>query len=150
MTGLSVASSWMPSMSWHPWRTIRGLDVTVQWERRDGLLGTWDAGTRTMTFHPDQSQRQRRCTATHEIVHAERGHQGECNRRLERKVDEEAARRLIPLSALADALLWCVDEWELAEDLWVDQATVRVRLDTLAVWEQQYVDARMALREGGA
>lgn len=103
-----------------------------------------------MTFHPDQSQRQRRCTATHELVHAERGHQGACDRRLERKVDEEAARRLIPLDALAEALLWCVDEWELAEDLWVDQATVRVRLDTLAVWEQQYVDARMALREGGA
>jgi hypothetical protein len=137
-------------MSWHPWRAIRHLDVTVRWERRDGLLGSWDAATRTMTFHPDQSQRQRRCTAAHELVHAERGHQGECNRRLERKVDEEAARRLITLPKLADALVWCVDEWELAEDLWVDQATVRVRLDTLTSLEQQYIDARMASRDGAA
>jgi hypothetical protein len=141
----------MPRMSWHPWRAIRHLDdVTVRWERRDGLLGSWDAATRTMTFHPDQSQRQRRCTAAHEVVHVERGDVGHCTPGLERRVEEEAARRLVSLAALADALLWCVDEWELAEDLWVDQATVRARLDSLTAWEQAYVEDRMAAKDEGA
>lgn len=137
-------------MSWHPWRAIRHLDVTVRWERRDGLLGSWDAVTRTMTFHPDQSQRQRRCTAAHELVHVERGDVGHCTPGLERRIEQEAARRLIPLPALADALLWCVDESELAEDLWVDEATVRARLDSLTTAEQEYVEARLSAREGAA
>ena len=46
-------------------------------------------------------------------------------------MSEIAARRLIPLDALADALRWARDLTELADELWVDEPTVRCRLDTL-------------------
>lgn len=80
------------------------------------------------------NQVRRRCTLTHEIVHLERGGvvgAGRARRREERVVDEIAARRLIPLDALTDALRWTQRLPELAEELWVDQPTIRTRMNTL-------------------
>lgn len=138
-----------PIMSrWHPWRALSRLpDITLRWERTPGLLGTWCGITRTISLHPDQNQAERRSTLSHEIIHAERGHVGECSGAIERAVHEEAARRLIPLSDLAEAVVWSVDEWEMSEDLWVDQNTVRTRLDTLMRWEQDYIEQRLAAKE---
>ncbi len=77
-------------------------------------------------------QAQRRATLTHEIAHIERGDVPEyLHVREERIVSEIAARRLIPLDRLVDALRWARDLTELADELWVDEPTVRCRLDTL-------------------
>jgi hypothetical protein len=150
MTVLSDVDRRMPRV-WHPWRAIRErADITVKWEPIPGRLGQWCQRTMTMTLHPEQSQRQRRCTATHELIHAERGHCGACSPAVDRAVHAEAARRLISLDELVDALLWSQDEQELAEELWVDVATVMSRLEGLTEYERAEIDRRLDEREWAA
>lgn len=144
-----VAASVPPML--HPWRSLRRhQDITVRWKRMPGLLGTWCERTRTITLHPDQSQRQRRCTLTHETIHAERGHQGNCTGAVERAVNLESARRLIPLDRLAEALAWSQDEGEVADELWVDVETTRARIDGLTDTEKNYIEHRIAAKEEAA
>lgn len=135
-------------MTWHPWRALSRLpEITLRWDRAPGLLGSWHHVTKTITLHPEQSQAQRRCTLTHELVHYERGDVGRCTGLLERTVHEEAARRLITIEALADALVWTQDEWEVAQEVWTDVETARLRIDTLTAEETAYIEARIAARE---
>ncbi len=61
-----------------------------------------------------------------------------------------AARRLIPHEALIDALRWSLDEHELAEELWVDVATVLARLAGLTEQEKADIDKRLWAQEWGA
>ena len=133
-------------MTWHPWRHLRAMsDVHVTWDAADGTLGTWCAGTRSMAFHPDQSQAQRRCTVAHEIVHAELAHVGPCTEATELRVLKISARRLIGLRALADAVVFHLDDrTALAQELWVDRQTLDARLDHLHPWEQGYLQRRLA------
>jgi hypothetical protein len=147
MTVLSDVDRRMP-LVWHSWQAIRERpDITVKWEPMPGRLGQWCQRTMTMTLHPEQSQRQRRCTVAHELIHAERGHYGACHSTVDRAVHAEAARRLISLDELVDALLWSQDEQELAEDLWVDVATVMTRLEGLTEYERVEIDRRLDERE---
>lgn len=133
---------------YHPWRDLRAREhVSVAWTRSlprgvravahgDALL--MDAG---------QMQAERRSTLAHELVHLDRG-DAECQpARVEREVEEEAARRLIPIDHLIDALLWSQDEHELSEELWVDRAIVRARLEGLTDAERDEVEAAMDRRE---
>lgn len=149
-----AALAYGPRMSsWHPWRALRHRQVEVEFRNLpDGILGTTTGNTITITT--DLLQTERRCTATHEAIHHER-QDGACasswhELKQERTVDEEAARRLITLTALADALCWAHDEWEVADECWVDAQTVRTRLDTLTRWEQDYIERRIAANEGAA
>lgn len=146
---LSEAHGTVTAMRYHPWRAIRALtDVTVRWEPRSGLLGGWCARTRTLVLHPDQTQAERRCTAAHELVHIERGDVGECDDRTERLVHEEAARRLIPIRALAEQVVFYEDDHEaLAEALWVDQETLRVRIEHLHPSERGLLKRALAMKE---
>lgn len=138
-------------MTWSPWRALaRSPNITLRWERMPGLLGIWQQSTSTIKMHPEQSQAQRRSTLTHELVHQERGDTGQCSGRVRRIVNEEAARRLITTEALADALLWTQDEWEVAQEVWTDVETARVRIETLTDAETAYIDSRIAAREGSA
>mgnify|MGYP000933421466 FL=1 len=77
------------------------------------------------------SRAEERCTLTHEIIHAERGpvpaHHAA---REERLVDAEAARRLIPLDALLEAVRWACCPAEAAEALGVDVPTLLTRVET--------------------
>src|SRR6478735_535230 len=84
----------------------------------DGRMGLWDERTRTIWLDAGLSSAERRCTLVHELVHAERG-DVPCghpllDRRQERRVEREAARRLVALEALADAVRWSRDEHEVA------------------------------------
>jgi hypothetical protein len=136
---------------WHPWRTIRSRsDITVRWHRLDDRLGEWCEETRTITLDPRQLQRERRCTATHEVIHAERGDR--CgDPKTEEHVRRETARRLIPIGALGDAyLFWGHDLPALAEELWVDEDVLLTRLNTLHPSERGYLRRCVALREGTA
>jgi hypothetical protein len=128
----------------HPWRAIRDrADITVQWLRRDDLLGTWCERTKTITLHPDQNQAERRCTAAHELLHAERGDTS-CDWRTHR----DAARLLIDVHDLGEALAYYGDDLtQVAEELWVDEDTLRVRLDHLHPSERGYLQRRLNMRE---
>lgn len=121
---------------WHPWRTLRDhhidVDVTCRYQLPDRFMGLqlgrriWLCATLT--------QAERRCTLTHELVHRERGSVPEdpvAAAAEERAVDAIAARRLITLSALADALRWSRHPREVADELWVDEPTLQTRMSTL-------------------
>ncbi len=80
------------------------------------------------------TQAERRCTLTHELVNRERGPvpaDPAGAAREEAIVDEIAARRLIAISALVDALRWSRHPREIAEHLWVGEPTLNTRMATL-------------------
>lgn len=120
--------------SWHPWRHLGEVYPHITVITRHVLPGSIMGLRRgdRVWICASCGQAQRRATLTHEIAHIERGDVPEyLHAREERIVSEIAARRLIPLDALADALRWARDLTELADELWVDEPTVRCRLDTL-------------------
>lgn len=115
-----------------------------------------DLGADLGRYYPEQSvilldrgltQAQRRCTVSHEVIHAERGDTscgpGRLGRRQERQVEHESARRLITIDDLVEALMWSQDERELADQLWVDVATIRVRLQSLTPEEHEEIVQRV-------
>jgi hypothetical protein len=61
----------------------------------------------------------------------------------ERTVDREAARRLISLDDLMDALVWCHDLDEVAEELFVDMDTLLNRIDCLDQEDRQIISSRL-------
>lgn len=137
---------------WHPWRALRHVtDATLcWWLLPEGVFETCDVTSGSITLNPGQTQAERRSTLTHELVHLERGQVPACPiaaGREEQAVNAEAARRLIPLEALIDALLWSYDEHELADELWVDLDMVRARLDNLTDEERATIDAQLWERE---
>lgn len=136
---------------WNPWRTIRARpDITVRWRRLDGRLGEWCERTRTMTLDPRQLQSERRVTATHEAIHAERGHDGCQTDSVELSVRKETARRCITIYALVDAILFYgeTDLPALANELWCDLDTVQTRKDHLHPAERGYIRQRLEARDG--
>lgn len=121
---------------WHPWRILRtehaDVDVSCRYRLPDHLMGM-QHGLR-IWLCTTLSQAERRCTLTHELVHRERGPvpaDSAAAAREEQIVDEIAARRLISLPALIDGLRWTRQPHELADHLWVDEPTLRTRMDTL-------------------
>lgn len=62
-------------------------------------------------------------------------------------VEQIAARRLVSLDALIDAVRWCGTESlsELAEHLWVDVTAVRARLAALTELERRVVAAAVGV-----
>lgn len=60
-------------------------------------------------------------------------------------MDAVAARRLIGLRQLGEALAWSSDLDEVAEELWVDVATVEARLAHLHPSERHYLRRRLQL-----
>lgn len=145
---------------YHPWRQLRDrhpeVSVTCRYVLPGTLKGSWTR--HGIYLHRDLDQAGRRTTLTHELVHHERGSlcaQGTvdvndpASIREERKVDEIAARRLIPIEELVDALVWT--RWhvgsETAAELWCDTALLLVRVQTLTPDEQQYINDEMERRQ---
>lgn len=130
----------------------RVLGVQIIERKLEGsVFGYYDAATHTITIDPRLSQAQRRSTLAHELVHAERRDKG-CSSawheiRQERRVEEVAARLLIRLDRLADALAWAHGELEVAEELSVDVPMVRARIEHLSPAEVEYIETRLASRE---
>jgi hypothetical protein len=108
-----------------------------------GLMGLWDEATRTLWLDTGLTSTERRCTVVHELVHAERGDvpcdDAVLDARQERWVEREAARRLVPLSALIEALRWTTRADELAEVLDVDAQTLAARVAGLSHVERERV-----------
>ena len=140
----------VPDVSFHPWRALRALTHIDQvWrDLGDDQLGHYDHRCHRVTLNTGLTQVERRCTLTHELVHAERGPVAASHREREEVIVEGlAARRLIPLDALVDAMLWSLDESELADELWVDVPTVTARLAGLTDAERAHVAAELDRRE---
>lgn len=137
---------------WHPWKRARENhpDVVIDCTRElpGDLAGLTDG--RTIWLCRTLSQVQRRCVLTHELVHLERGIvpvESALHEREETIVDEIAARRLISLESLIDALRWTRGRpnREAAWELWTDIDTLTTRVQTLTDCERRIIDE--ALRE---
>ncbi|WP_138445210.1 ImmA/IrrE family metallo-endopeptidase [Sinomonas susongensis] len=113
-----------------PWGALRELThVTLHFiVMPDGAPARTD-GRRRIWLDKRLQQAERRCALTHELVHLEHGHTSCQGPRVERRVREETARRLVPFELLVEAYRWTQHPDELAEELWV---TVDVVRDLLA------------------
>lgn len=138
-----------------PWGAIAALqDVLVAFEILPSGRGWWEPDQKVLLIDKRQSRREMRCTLAHELEHIIRGDHDVSvaspvlQARQEVAACAAASRRLIPLGRLIDALLWSQDEHELAEELNVDEDTLRVRLVTLTPEEHQVIDERLWEAEG--
>jgi hypothetical protein len=112
--------------------------------------GHWDPDARTIYLRRGLTQRQRRAVLAHEVEHASNDDRvlldAVLHARRERATDAVAARRLIPIELLAHAAVWTGNERELADELWVDVHTVRVRLATLTAAERRALERAVSVR----
>lgn len=119
----------------HPWRWLRELrHITVEWVDHlpDDVMGRALYATDTIELAKGLTQAERRTTCWHEVQHLLRGPApGHLERREERTIEAIVARDLIPFEALVDAMLWSRDDYEIADELTVDVALVRARLEDL-------------------
>ena len=131
---------------YHPWRALRALpDWTLITASLPGRrLADLHWPTRLLVMDSRLRQAERRSVLAHELVHIERGPSGAAwVAREEAAVDREAARRLIPIRELGEALAWTQDVHELAEELWTTPHMVRVRLGHLHPSERHYLRRRL-------
>ena len=140
-------------MTFDPWQVLASTpDLTVA----RAPLPEGERGR----FYPDQdvillsdrlSQAERRSTLTHELVHRQRGHREcaalELAARQEARCEQEAARHLIALGALADSLLAECDLDQVADELCVDLETLTTRLAHLHPSERGYLQRRLSMKE---
>lgn len=118
------------------------MHLEVKWRRLPvGVFAETDG--HTIWIDPDLSQAQRRSTLAHELVHVDRGIPCSTDAREELAVERQAARDLISLHNLAEAIAWSRNEHDVAEELWVDVDIVRARLAGLSEGEQYYIDQRI-------
>lgn len=134
---------------YHPWRDARNREhLTITFERMaDGRRGCLRGDRIAINTADDQAQR--RCTLAHELVHDERRVfpvDRVLRAREELTVERIAARRLIQLEALVDALLWARDARETAAELWVDLPMLVAFIRSLTVTERTWINEQMEAR----
>lgn len=129
---------------YHPWRAFRALTPYRLFFAGlpDGVLGVTDFGAQVVVIADDLDQAERRSTIAHEVEHIHRGFGG-CHGREECAVELGAARKLIGIRELGEALAWAHDLAEAAEELWVDEQMLRTRLDHLHPAERHYLRRRL-------
>lgn len=111
-------------------------------------MGHYDFAADCITITSGMTQAERRSSLTHELVHRERGPVPEYLREKEESIVRDiTARRLIPMHALVEALLWSINEYEMADELWVDVGIVRDRFIGLEPDEEAFLQAEVRRRE---
>lgn len=121
-----VPAGWSVDLAAMP---VRGM---CRWSRKAILLGIRLSGV------------EERCTLTHEIVHAERGPFPRwATAREEAAVNAAAARRLISLDALGEALAWSLHPAVAAEELDVDPPMLEALLRDLTEAEVEALRRRL-------
>ncbi len=94
---------------------------------------------------------QRRCSLAHELVHVERGpiaHIPVLDEREEAVVRAIAARRLIAIGDLEDAVRWGGGTSEVCERLWVTRTALEERLSHLRPAERAHLQGLVGEWEG--
>lgn len=131
---------------WHPWRQLRELShIDLFWDDMEDRLGHTNFAAGCITLTTGMTQAERRSTLTHELIHLERGQcSPEHDRREEAAVNRLAAKRLIPIERLAEALAWSGDPSEVADELWVDVPTLEARLTCLHPAERAFLNRRLS------
>lgn len=126
-----------------PWEHASQLDLRIVFRKLPGdLMGVYFHGpSRVIALDSRLTQAERRCTLAHELVHLERGDDGRCasdwhESKQEALVHQIAARRLISAPDLAMALLLHEHVADQADELWVDELTLRARLAGLSTAER--------------
>ena len=113
-------------------RPLGGVIPEVLCRRRKTIL--IDAGS---------SWPEKRCSLAHAVAHLDLDHPAAATATFERWMEAEAnglaARRLIPLEALADVLCWTRYTTEIAAELQVDLHTLEVRRRRLHAAERGYL-----------
>jgi hypothetical protein len=124
----------------NPWRLVRerGQIVVHHVILPRGMQGA-TAGD-DICLDRRLTQRQRRCTLMHELIHWEHDHEGHQPPAVEAFVDRLAAIALIDLPDLRDALLWAKNLWEAADHLFVTERILTVRVDNLTDMERTFLN----------
>ncbi len=141
-------------MTYNPWSDAAGHpNLLVASLRLPDGHSWWLPADDAIVLDDRLGQAGRRSALAHELIHRERGDEHCEDRTLdarrERRVTTEAARRLVTLDALADALLWSLQEDELADELWIDVETAQARLASLSPGEKDYIEARLDAQNWG-
>ncbi|UAJ16218.1 metalloprotease [Gordonia phage Malibo] len=149
---MSVEALSVPGMSiYHPWRDARRrghLAIEFVDDLPVGVRGRITGDKIEVNRH--MLGDERRCTIAHELVHDERRifpTDRVLRAREELRVERIAARRLIALERLVDALVWTRRTEEVAEELWVDVPMLVTLVQSLNDQERDWIDAQ--LRERG-
>lgn len=133
----------------HPWRFIGQFpDWKVEFRNdlEDDELGLTLHAEKRILMAEGQPQAQRRGTICHEGGHLIRGAFSVCQRLYEESlVERQASRLLLPsVRKVGRALAWNRADYEkVADDLWVDERLLNVRLSTLAPKERTYLTEQM-------
>lgn len=123
-------------------RELRGWDV-VHTRLPVDVKGVCDFQAKRITLDVDLLEVEARCTLAHELLHAIRGPvpaNPVLAAREERQVEQQAARRLIPLGALIEALKWSRRPSEVAEALGVDEDMLGARMAGMDAVELQAIE----------
>lgn len=132
----------------HPWRRLRDdyPDWAVVWCELDGQLAYVDWDVKAIYMDRRLTQAERRSTVCHELFHLDRGPAPDdpvLVAREELAVERLAARALIPLRPLGEALAWSRFAPVVADVLWVDEQLLDARLDHLHPSERAYLHRRL-------
>jgi Zn-dependent peptidase ImmA (M78 family) len=131
-----------------PWRHLRSLPhIDLRFTDDDQLLDGAHAWyyhrLRAIVMDSRLTQVERRSAIAHELGHVLRGDlpcgSDLLDARQESVVEQWAARKLIELPALADALKWSDDPDEVAEALWVTKDLLLTRIEHLHPSERAYL-----------
>lgn len=131
-----------------PWSEFQAL---TDWGLRSArlpadLIGVTDFPARTVTLDERLRQAERRCTIAHEVEHIRRGPvptEPVLAAREEAAVEQAVARKLIGITDLGETLASVDNLADAADELWVDEDTLAVRLRHLHPAEVHYLRRRL-------
>lgn len=132
----------------HPWRRFRDRWPHVHLHMVDWLpasiLAATDGHTKVV-MRDTLLQRERRVAIAHEMEHLE--HRDTCGQtsQVEDAINAKIARDLIPLPHLIDAARWDHRIAVIAEELWVTEALVITRIETLDAHESETLTRELDL-----
>lgn len=145
---------------WNPWRALRECGAVLFWNRMEGddaLAGVLPDGTEVVVLDPRLRPRTRRAALGHELVHLERGilpfgTPRSIVAREEYQVNEETARRLVPIDELAAFVArgGAITEQEVADEFDVPVAVASRALAQLRHPRSAGLRQQFDIEEGAA
>lgn len=119
-------------------------EITLLWHD-GGAKGYYDFRDQTISLRRGMTQAERRSTLRHELEHHYRGRFLQTLLvREELACEKAAARDLIDIRKLAEALAWSQDLEVVADELWVDPELVEIRTTYLHPAERMFLRQRLA------